>query len=116
MTNSDTSWEKEFDKRYDHYNPENDTGRGIPPWNGADYEDIKTFISRLIEEARAKNYELGYRDGGNNVFADFVPALDNEGLEIPIEDHDTVHTIIPKVVEEARRKERERNDADQKIR
>lgn len=40
----------EFDKRYDHLNPIHDDGKIIPTWNGEDYNDIKQFISDLIDE------------------------------------------------------------------
>ena len=35
---------EEFEEEFDHYNPKNDTGKGIPSWCGADYEAIKSHL------------------------------------------------------------------------
>ncbi len=51
QTESDVQeWEKRFDKRYDQYNPINDDGTQVATWCGSDYEDMKSFISELLEE------------------------------------------------------------------
>lgn len=57
------TWVIEFDRRYDQYNPKNDTGQQIPTWNGADYNDIKSFISALLRQADAEAYDRGHARG-----------------------------------------------------
>lgn len=46
---------KDFDIRYDHYNPINATDNSVPAWNDGDYEDMRSFLSQAIREA----YEEG---------------------------------------------------------
>ena len=44
------NWEKEFDENFDMYNPIHDDGTKIPVWNGSDFKNIKSFISKLLKK------------------------------------------------------------------
>ena len=75
------NWKKAFDKKFDQYNPIHDKG-SVAIWCGADYKEIKTFISRTLDQQREemvkrvkgmkiskKDYEC---DCGSESCADYV--------------------------------------------
>lgn len=86
--NNQSNWRVRFDERYDQYNPDNDTGVGIPTWNGADYQDLKDwFASELLRireacEKMKKNppnfiYQE-HEDGYIEAITDILKVLDNQ--------------------------------------
>lgn len=40
----------DWDEQWSNYNPVNDTGVGVPPWSGGDYEQMKDFISQALDQ------------------------------------------------------------------
>lgn len=40
----------DWDEQWSNYNPVNDTGVGVPPWSGGDYEQMKDFLSQALDE------------------------------------------------------------------
>lgn len=54
--------EKEFEKKFDHYNPIHDIGERTLAWNGADFENIKAFFLFFLDRMEKEAYDEGYRD------------------------------------------------------
>ena len=50
MTISKQELIKEFDEKFDHYNPIHDKGERIPVWSGADFDNIKNFILSTLDK------------------------------------------------------------------
>lgn len=57
----------DWDEQWSNYNPVNDTGVGVPPWSGGDYEQMKDFISQALHEtikARCEKLRMERLDEG----------------------------------------------------
>ena len=83
--------EREFEERYDQYNPIHDDGEKIPVWNGGDYADMKSYLHesqlRLLQGVREtvegmrkepeglQFAELNYDDGYNSALQDIISSL-----------------------------------------
>lgn len=55
MTSTQTIKEeimKEFEEKFDMYNPVHDDGKIIPVWNKLDFENFKSFLSSALDRIR----------------------------------------------------------------
>ena len=66
--------EEKFEREFDHYNPKNDTGIGVPTWSGSDFNAIKSHLHQsqlnivewVREWAKDKNKGLETDNNGNH--------------------------------------------------